>query len=35
MLDRVADAMGAPLDEFHIDYRLKIGEKMGLGAVSR
>jgi hypothetical protein len=29
--DRVADAMGAPLDDFHIDYRRKLGEKMGLG----
>jgi hypothetical protein len=33
--DRVADAMGAPLDEFHIDYRRKIGEKMGLAAGDR
>jgi hypothetical protein len=28
--DRVADATGAPLDEFHIDYRRKLGEQMGL-----
>jgi hypothetical protein len=28
--DRVADAMGAPLDEFHLDYRRKLGEKMGM-----
>ena len=28
--DRVADAMGAPLDEFHLDYRRKLGEKMGI-----
>ena len=30
--DRVADATGAPLDDFHIDYRRKIGEKLGLAA---
>ena len=30
--DRVADAMGAPLDDFLIDYRRKIGEKLGLDA---
>ncbi|SRR5258706_3905242 len=28
--DRVADATGAPLDAFHLDYRRKLGEKMGL-----
>jgi len=28
--DRVADATGAPLDEFHQDYRLKLGAKMGM-----
>jgi hypothetical protein len=33
--DRVADATGAPLDEFHLDYRRKLGEKMGLGAGGR
>jgi hypothetical protein len=33
--DRVADAMGAPLDDFHIDYRRKIGAKMGLDAAGR
>ena len=30
--DRVADAMGAPLDDFLIDYRRKIGQKLGLDA---
>src|SRR5437773_2821809 len=30
--DRVADAMGAPLDDFLIDYRRKIGEELGLDA---
>src|SRR5687767_14761601 len=30
--DRVADAIGAPLDEFHLDYRRRVGEKLGLGA---
>ena len=30
--DRVADATGAPLDDFHIDIRLKVGAKMGLDA---
>jgi len=30
--DRVADAMGAPLDELMLDYRRKLGEKMGLDA---
>jgi hypothetical protein len=30
--DRVADATGAPLDDFHIDYRRKVGEKLGLDA---
>ena len=30
--DRVADALGAPLDELLIDYRRKIGEKLGLHA---
>ena len=33
--DRVADATGAPLDDFHIDYRRKVGEKMGLDARGR
>jgi hypothetical protein len=33
--DRVANAIGAPLDDFHIDYRRKIGEKMGLDAGRR
>jgi hypothetical protein len=33
--DRVADALGAPLDDFHIDYRRKLGEKMGLDAAAR
>jgi hypothetical protein len=33
--DRVADAMGAPLDDFHIDYRRKVGEKLGLDARTR
>jgi hypothetical protein len=33
--DRVADATGAPLDEFHLEYRRKIGEKMGLDAGGR
>src|SRR5262245_22943069 len=28
--DRVADAMGAPLDDFMVDYRRKLGEKMGM-----
>jgi len=28
--DRVADAMGAPLDGLMLDYRLKLGEKMGI-----
>ena len=28
--DRVADAMGTPLDEFAIDYRRKIGQRLGL-----
>jgi hypothetical protein len=28
--DRVADATGAPLDDFHVDYRRKLGAKMGL-----
>src|SRR6266850_1030041 len=27
--DRVADATGAPLDELMIDYRRKLGAKMG------
>jgi hypothetical protein len=30
--DRVADAIGAPLDDFHIDYRRKVGERLGLDA---
>src|SRR5947208_2181272 len=30
--DRVADALGAPLDELLLDYRRKIGEKLGLHA---
>jgi hypothetical protein len=33
--DRVADAMGAPLDELMVDYRRKLGEKMGLDAGGR
>jgi len=33
--DRVADAIGAPLDEFHIDYRRKVGAKLGLDAGAR
>ena len=33
--DRVADATGAPLDEFHLDYRRKLGAKMGLDAGGR
>src|SRR5262245_12963093 len=33
--DRVADATGAPLDEFLLDYRRRIGEKMGLDAGGR
>ena len=33
--DRVADALGAPLDELLIDYRRKIGEKLGLDASGR
>jgi hypothetical protein len=33
--DRVADATGAPLDEFFVDYRRKIGEKLGLDAAGR
>jgi hypothetical protein len=33
--DRVADATGVPLDEFHLDYRRKVGEKMGLDAGGR
>jgi len=33
--DRVADATGAPLDEFFIDYRRKIGAKLGLDAAGR
>jgi hypothetical protein len=33
--DRVADATGAPLDDFHIDYRLKVGARMGLDAPGR
>jgi hypothetical protein len=33
--DRVADALGAPLDELLIDYRRKIGEKLGLDAGER
>ncbi len=28
--DRVADATGAPLDEFGLDIRLKVGEKLGI-----
>lgn len=28
--DRVADATGAPLDEFGIEYRRKIGERLGM-----
>src|SRR6266404_821592 len=30
--DRVADATGAPLDELMLDYRRKLGEKMGMDA---
>jgi hypothetical protein len=30
--DRVADATGAPLDDFHLDYRRKVAEKLGLDA---
>ena len=33
--DRVADATGAPLDDFFVDYRRKIGEKLGLDARGR
>jgi hypothetical protein len=33
--DRVADATGAPLDDFFVDYRRKIGEKLGLDACGR
>src|SRR5262245_21441057 len=33
--DRVADATGAPLDELLIDYRRKIGERLGLDAGER
>jgi hypothetical protein len=33
--DRVADATGAPLDDFHLDYRRKLGAKMGLDARGR
>ena len=33
--DRVADATCAPLDEFFVDYRRKLGEKMGLSAGGR
>ena len=33
--DRVADATGAPLDEFFVDYRRKIGAKLGLDAAGR
>ena len=33
--DRVAEATGAPLDELMIDYRRKLGEKMGLDAGAR
>jgi len=33
--DRVADATGAPLDDFFVDYRRKIGEKLGLDAAGR
>ena len=33
--DRVADATGAPLDDFHLDYRRKIGAKLGLDAGGR
>src|SRR5688572_28390231 len=28
--DRVADATGAPLDDFFVDYRRKIGAKLGI-----
>ena len=33
--DRVADATGAPLDDFFVDYRRKIAEKLGLDARGR
>src|SRR5215468_8093597 len=33
--DRVADATGAPLDDFFVDYRRKIGEKLGMDAGGR
>ena len=33
--DRVADAMGAPLDEFAIDYRRKVGLRLGLDSRGR
>jgi hypothetical protein len=33
--DRVADATGAPLDELMVDYRRKLGAKMGLDAGER
>jgi hypothetical protein len=33
--DRVADAMGAPLDELMVDYRRKLGARMGLDAGAR
>jgi hypothetical protein len=33
--DRVADATGAPLDDFFVDYRRKIGAKLGLDAGGR
>ena len=33
--DRVADATGAPLDDFMIDYRRRIGEELGIEAGGR
>jgi hypothetical protein len=31
----IADAIGAPVDDFHLDCRRKVGKKMGMDAVSR
>src|SRR5688572_30456567 len=33
--DRVADAMGAPLDDFMIEYRRQIGDELGMDASGR
>jgi hypothetical protein len=33
--DRVADATGAPLDDFFLEYRRKIGEKLGMDSGGR